>query len=86
MPVRSKAMTYRGHEITIEQLEPTLFVYDVNGCVGGEHTSEELAIRSAQIMIDNMVGVEVTSSYTCNGSPKGCEGERFGGCHFHDSK
>jgi len=22
--------------------------------------------------------------YTCNGSPHGCEGERFGGCEFHE--
>jgi hypothetical protein len=24
-------------------------------------------------------------SYTCNGSPHGCEGERFGGCAHHQT-
>jgi len=27
----------------------------------------------------------VEPAYTCNGSPKGCERERFGGCRYHDS-
>ena len=26
------------------------------------------------------------SYYTCNGSPKGCERERFGMCAYHDSE
>lgn len=25
-------------------------------------------------------------SYTCNGSPKGCERERFGGCDYHEAE
>jgi hypothetical protein len=24
--------------------------------------------------------------YTCNGSPRGCEGKRFGGCQWHYDK
>lgn len=31
------------------------------------------------------VGYITRGSYTCNGSPRGCEGERFGGCDHCDS-
>ena len=37
-------------------------------------------------MSDDKCGYVVEGSYTCNGSPQGCEGERFGGCEYHDTE
>lgn len=33
-----------------------------------------------------LCGYVTNGPYTCNGSPRGCEGERFGGCRYCDER
>lgn len=53
-PVYKVKLTYKGHKIVVEKVEPELFNYYVDGRIGGEHTDERLAMRCAKTMIDNM--------------------------------
>lgn len=36
--------------------------------------------------MNRLIRGEISSFYTCNGSPRGCERERFGMCDWHEKQ
>lgn len=72
------------YEMTVSLLHEEVEIGDL--CIDGvQYNTIDAAIDALMAERDNKVGYIQQGSYTCNGSPRGCEGERFGGCDHCDA-